>query len=59
MLSMNRIEIRLLCDQLDEDQIVDLLNELKMAAYRFINKRGIEDVIEVNAIHYEQEAQHG
>jgi hypothetical protein len=49
---MDRIEIRLLCDQLDEDQVAALLKELKAAAERFIEERGIEDVTTVDAVHY-------
>lgn len=49
---MDRIEIRLLCDQLDEDQIAALLKELKATAERFVEERGIEDVTAVDAVHY-------
>ena len=49
---MDRIEIRLLCDQLTEDQIDALLHELKATAKRFVEERGIGDVATVHAVHY-------
>jgi len=49
---MEGIKIRLLCDQLDEDQIASLLEELKATAERFVEKRGIGDVTTVHAVHY-------
>lgn len=49
---MDRIEIRLLCDQLDEYQIASLLKELKAAAEQFVEERGIKDVTAVDAAHY-------
>jgi hypothetical protein len=49
---MERIEVRLLCDQLDEDQIAALLEELKATAERFVEQHGIGDETTVDAVHY-------
>jgi hypothetical protein len=49
---MDRIEIRLLCTQLDESQIAALLMELKATAERFVEEHSIEDVTTVDAVHY-------
>jgi hypothetical protein len=49
---MDRIEIRLYCDQLDEGQISALLEELRATAERFVEERGIGDATTVDAVHY-------
>jgi len=49
---MDRVEIRLLCDQLDEDQIAALLKELKATTERFVEERDIGDAAAVDAVHY-------
>jgi len=49
---MDRIEIRLLCDQLTEDLITALIHELKATAERFVEEHGIGDAATVDAVHY-------
>ncbi|MDX2032630.1 MAG: hypothetical protein SF339_18285 [Blastocatellia bacterium] len=50
---MERIEIRLVCDQLSDEQIVALLQALKATAQKFVQENGIEDVETVDAVYYE------